>query len=112
MFSGKELKNYRIREGLTQRDVARYCEVCHELIGQVERGDVGVTEYNHTQIVKGINGAIQAKARGTFEADKEKERQEEKAKAEAKKLEQVAKTTTPKKSTTTKKSVKADTEKK
>lgn len=110
MFSGKELKNYRVREGLTQRDVARYCEVCHELIGQVERGDVGVTEYNHAQIVKGINGAIQAKARGTFEADKDKERQEEKAKAEAKKLE-VEKTTTPKKSTT-KKSVKADTEKK
>ena len=110
MFSGKELKNYRVREGLTQRDVARYCEVCHELIGQVERGDVGVTEYNHAQIVKGINGAIQEKARGTFEADKEKERQEEKAKADAKKLEQVAKSTTPKK--TTKKSVKADTEKK
>ena len=76
----------------------------------MERGDVGVTEYNHAQIVKGINGAIQAKARGTFEADKDKERQEEKAKAEAKKLE-VEKTTTPKKYTT-KKSVKADTEKK
>lgn len=111
MFTGRDLKEYRIMEGLTQRDVARYCEVCHELIGQVERGVVGVTEYNHAQIVKGINGAIQAKARGTFEADKEKERQEEKAKADAKKLEQVAKPTTPKK-TTTKKSVKADTEKK
>lgn len=111
MFTGRDLKEYRVMEGLTQRDVARYCEVCHELIGQVERGVVGVTEYNYKEIVKGINGAIQAKARGTFEADKEKERQEEKAKADAKKLEQVAKPTTPKK-TTTKKSVKADTEKK
>ena len=80
MLSGKDLKEYREREHLSQRDVARYCEVCHELIGQVERGDVGVTEYNYKQIVNGINGALQARARGTFDKEKAEERKEEVAK--------------------------------
>lgn len=104
MLSRFDLKEYRILRHLTLRDVARYCDVTFELIGQVERGVVNVTKHNHDEIIKGINRASQAKANGTFESDKEK------AKAEAKKLEQVAKPTVePKK--TAKKSVKADTKK-
>ena len=111
MFSGKDLKEYRVMEGLSQRDVERYCDISHEAIGMVERGENNVTEYNYREIIKGINGAIQAKARGTFEVDKAKDRAEvvakEKAKAEEKaKLEQVSKAT-PKKKTTTKKPTKA-----
>lgn len=100
MLSGKDLKAYREREKLSQRDVARYCEVCHELIGQVERGEVGVTEYNYKQIVNGINGALQAKSRGTFDKDKAEER-----KKEVEKKEQVSKTAIPKKKTNTSRKV-------
>lgn len=82
MLSRFDLKDYRLQRELSLRDVARYCNVCHELIGQVERGVVRVTKHNHDEIVKGINAASQAKAYGTFEADKEKEKMEEKARLE------------------------------
>lgn len=99
MLSRFDLQEYRLMRHLSLRDVARYCDVCHELIGQVERGEVGVTKYNHDQIVKGINGASQAIADGTFDALKEKESQkikEEREKLKAKK-ETSSKTTTAKK---------------
>lgn len=79
MLSRFDLKDYRLERELSLRDVARYCNVCHELIGQVERGVVRVTKHNHDEIVQGINAASQAKAYGTFEVDKEKEKAEEKA---------------------------------
>lgn len=79
MLSRFDLKDYRLERELSLRDVARYCNVCHELIGQVKRGVVRVTKHNHDEIVQGINAASQAKAYGTFEADKEKEKIEEKA---------------------------------
>ena len=82
MLSRFDLKDYRLQRELSLRDVARYCSVCHELIGQVERGVVRVTEHNHNEIIKGINAASQAKAYGTFEADKEKEKMEGKARLE------------------------------
>lgn len=109
MLSRFDLQEYRLMRHLSLRDVARYCDVCHELIGQVERGEVGVTQYNHDQIVKGINRASQAMVDGTFDALKEVESQkikEEREKLKVKK-EQVSKTTTAKKSG--KKSAKADT---
>ena len=76
MLSRFDLKDYRLERELSLRDVARYCNVCHELIGQVERGVVRVTKHNHDEIIKGINAASQAKAYGTFETDKEKEKAE------------------------------------
>lgn len=71
------MKEYSLSRNLSLRDVARYCDVCHELIGMVERGVVNVTKYNHDEIVKGINAASQAIVYGTFEADKEKEKLKE-----------------------------------
>lgn len=82
MLSRFDLKDYRLQKELSLRDVARYCNVCHELIGQVERGVVRVTKHNHDEIIKGINAASQAKAYGTYETDKEKEKMEEKARLE------------------------------
>ena len=70
MLSGRDLKEYRILSNLSQRDVARYCDVSHDLIGKVERGDLNITEYNHAEITRGINRARQAIADGTFEEDK------------------------------------------
>lgn len=106
MLRPSDLKEYRLLRGLSQRDVAMYCDITSQLIGDIELGQRNLTEYNYQEIVKGINAASQAKARGTFEADKkrlmkaendyEKNRQKEKRAAEK------AKTTTRKKTTTTK----------
>ena len=71
MLSGKDLREYRLLSNISQRDVARYCDVSHELIGKVERGELNVTEYNHAEITKGINRARQAIANGTFVIEKE-----------------------------------------
>lgn len=112
MLSGVDLKEYRLFRNLSLRDVARYCDVSHELIGKVESGEVGVTQYNHDQIVQGINRASQAIVDGTFDALKEIESQrikEEREKLKAKK-ETSSKNTTAKKPTT-RKSTKADTSK-
>ncbi len=84
MLSRFDLKEYRISRHLSLRDVAMYCDVCHELIGQVERGEVGLTKYNYDQIIKGINGASQAMKDGTF--DEAKEAQCQKIKEEREKL--------------------------
>lgn len=106
MLRPSDLKEYRLLRGLSQRDVAMYCEISSQLIGDIELGQRNLTEYNYQEIVKGINAASQAKARGTFEADKkrlmreendyENNRQKEKRAAEK------AKTTTTRKKTTTK----------
>ena len=112
MLSRFDLREYRLLRHLSLRDVARYCDVSHELIGQVERGEIGVTRYNHDQIVKGINGASQAIVNGTFDELKETESQkikEEREKLKVKK-ETSSKTTTAKKPTT-RKSTKTDTSK-
>ncbi len=101
MLSRRDLQEYRLIRHLSLRDVARYCDVSHELIGQVERGEVGVTQYNHDEIVKGINRASQAIVDGTFETLKEEECQkikEERKKLKAKK-EADSKTTTVKRTT-------------
>ena len=106
MLRPSDLKEYRLLRGLSQRDVAMYCDITSQLIGDIELGQRNLTEYNYQEIVKGINAASQAKARGTFEADKkrlmkvendyEKNRQKEKREAEK------AKTTTTRKKNTTK----------
>lgn len=109
MLSRFDLKEYRLLRHLSLRDVARYCDVSHDLIGQVERGEVGITQYNHNEIVKGINRASQAMVEGTFDSLKEEEYQkikEERENLKAKK-ETSSKNTTARK-TTTRKSTKAD----
>lgn len=78
MLSGQDLKDYRLLKGLSLRDVARYCNITAQMIGQVENGIWGLTESTYREIVKGINGASQAIARGTFEIEKAKEREEQK----------------------------------
>lgn len=112
MLSRHDLQEYRLMRHLSLRDVARYCNVTHELIGQVERGEIGVTQYNHDQIIKGINGASQAMVDGTFDELKKVESQkikEEREKLKIKKK-QSSKITTAKK-TSARRSVKADTKK-
>lgn len=121
MLRPSDLKDYRLMRGLSQRDVAMYCDLSHNLIGDIELGQRNLTEYNYQEIVKGINAASQAKARGTFEADKKKfmekenayenQRQKDKAAERKAEAEKKAATTTKRKSTkpTASKTVKADT---
>lgn len=79
MLRPSDLKNYRLMRGLSQRDVAMYCNLSHNLIGDIELGQRNLTEYNYQEIVKGINAASQAKVRGTFDEDKKKFNEEENA---------------------------------
>ena len=112
MLSRCDLQEYRLIRHLSLRDVARYCDVTHELIGQVERGEVGVTQYNHDEIIKGINRASQAMVDATIHALKQEEYQknkEEREKTKAKK--ETSSKSTRAKRTTTRKSAKADTSK-
>lgn len=105
MLSRFDLKEYRILRHLSLRDVARYCDVSHELIGKIESGEVRVNKHNHDQIIKGINGASQAKVDGTFDEDKKKESEkikEQRAELKSRKeekLKQDTKSTTAKKNT-------------
>lgn len=77
MLSRYDLREYRLMSGLALRDVARYCGVSAQLIGQVENGEKKITEYNHNEIVKGINTARQRKADDVFADDKAQERLEQ-----------------------------------
>lgn len=83
MLNKDDLREYRLMSGLTYRDVARYCDVTFQLIEEVEKGKTGVTQYNHDQIVMGINNAKMAKANGTFDEDKKKDANGTKRKAPA-----------------------------
>lgn len=104
MLSALDLKEYRLLKNLSLRDVARYCDVSAQMIGQAETGVCGLTESTYREIVKGINAASQSMARGEFESDKEKEREEQKMKQESKTVEK--KTTTKKNTKPTKKAEK------
>ena len=61
MITGKEIREWRELRGLSLRDVAKFCEVSPQLIGQCETGKKYLTDYNYEQIVSGINKAFAAK---------------------------------------------------
>ena len=64
MLNSRDLKEYRLLHGLSQRDVAMYCDVSYRLIGEVENGQKNLTDFNYHEIIKGINSAVQAKPEG------------------------------------------------
>lgn len=61
MITGKEIREWRELRGLSLRDVAKFCEVSPQLIGQCETNKKGLTDFNYKEIVKGINLAFAAK---------------------------------------------------
>lgn len=63
MITPQEMREIRQLRGLSLRDVARYCNVSAQLIGQVETGVKHVTDYNYREIVDGMNRAYAAKQR-------------------------------------------------
>ena len=80
MMTTKDLKEYRLMSNLSLRDVARYCGITAQAIGQIETGVVSLNENTYHEIVSGINKAKQAIADGTFEAEKSIERENVKEK--------------------------------
>ncbi len=72
-MTARDLKDYRLRSGLTLRDVAAYCNISYQLIGNIELGKEKLTDNCFSQIVKGINGAKNAKANKTFSLNNKKE---------------------------------------
>ncbi len=79
-LSAKDLRQYRIHSNLSLREVAAYCEVCHQLIEKVENGERELTDANYSEIVKGINAAKTAKANGTFKIPDDKPKSKPKTK--------------------------------
>ena len=61
MITATQIREIRELKGLSLRDVAKFCEVSPQLIGQVETGVKIITPYNYQQIISGINKAFAAK---------------------------------------------------
>lgn len=70
MLNKQELKNYRDLRGLTQRQVAEYCNLTQAMIAMIEEGKRNITEDNYREYVKGINSAYKAKKNGTIDKPK------------------------------------------
>jgi transcriptional regulator with XRE-family HTH domain len=64
MITGEEFKRIREYKGLSLRDVARFCKVSPQLIGQIEQGKKEFTDNNYRQIIDALNIASAAKQRG------------------------------------------------
>lgn len=64
MLNKQQIKEYRQMRGLSTRDVAAYCGVSQPLIVQVENGSKAITQFNHAEIMKGINAAYEALKKG------------------------------------------------
>ena len=61
MITPKQIREFRELRGLSLREVAKFCEISPQLIGQVETNVKPITEYNYKQIIDGINKASAAK---------------------------------------------------
>ena len=72
MLNARDLKEYRVRRGFSQRDVSMYCNLTYRAIGMIENGERGLSEESYREIVQGINAATMARTRGAFDEDKKK----------------------------------------
>ena len=67
VITGKEFREIREYKGLSLRDVAKFCFVSPQLIGQIETEQKYFTENNYKQIILAMNLATVAKANGELE---------------------------------------------
>lgn len=67
MITGNEFKEIREYKGLSLRDLAQFCDVSPQLIGQIEQGKKCFTENNYKQIIDAMNLATVAKASGKLD---------------------------------------------
>ena len=64
MITGQQFREIREYKGLSLRDVAKFCNVSPQLIGQIEQGKKVFTDNNYQQIIDAMNLATVAKANG------------------------------------------------
>jgi transcriptional regulator with XRE-family HTH domain len=64
MITGKQLREIREYRELSLRDLAKFCDVSPQLIGQIEQGKKYFTENNYGQIIKALNVAFAEKQAG------------------------------------------------
>lgn len=67
MITGKEFREIRELKDLSLRDVAKFCDVSPQLIGQIETEQKAFTENNYKQIILAMNLATVAKANGELD---------------------------------------------
>ena len=67
MITGNQFKEIREYKGLSLRDVAKFCDVSAQLIGQIENNKKVFTENNYQQIIDAMNLATVAKANGKLD---------------------------------------------
>ena len=67
MITGKEFREIRELKDLSLRDVAKFCDISPQLIGQIETEQKAFTENNYKQIILAMNLATVAKANGELD---------------------------------------------
>ena len=67
MITGKQFREIREYKGLSLRDIAKFCDVSAQLIGQIEQGKKYFTLNNYQQIIDAMNLATVAKSKGELE---------------------------------------------
>ena len=72
MITGNQFKEIREYKGLSLRDIAGFCDVSPQLIGQIENGKKIFTDNNYQQIIDAMNLASAAKQNGTLIKEKGK----------------------------------------
>ena len=72
MITGKQFKEIREYKGLSLRDVAKFCNISPQLIGQIEQGKKSFTKNNYQQIIDALNLVSAAEQRGEFIKEKGK----------------------------------------
>lgn len=64
MITPEEIREFRELRNLSLRDVAMYCKISPQLIGQIENRQKKLNHENYKEIINGINLAFAAKQRG------------------------------------------------
>jgi transcriptional regulator with XRE-family HTH domain len=72
VITGKQFKEIREYKGLSLRDIAKFCNISPQLIGQIEQGKKSFTENNYQQIIDALNLAHAAEQRGELIKEKGK----------------------------------------
>jgi len=67
VITGKEFREIRELKDLSLRDIAKFCDVSPQLIGQIEQDKKHFTENNYKQIIDAMNLATVAKANGELD---------------------------------------------
>lgn len=70
LITGQEFREIRELKELSLRDLAKFCDVSPQFIGQIEQGKKHFTKSNYKQIIDAMNLATVAKARGELEKKK------------------------------------------